>query len=89
MPAAKGRLVGPAVAFTLTYNSRIDKERSKLTLTSPDKSVRTLAIAPGGPPDVLSASADLVAGGYVLRWQVLAIDGHITRGDLPFDVVGP
>jgi methionine-rich copper-binding protein CopC len=23
----------------------------------------------------------------VLRWQVLAIDGHITRGDIPF-VVG-
>jgi methionine-rich copper-binding protein CopC len=31
-------------------------------------------------------AADLAAGGYVLRWQVLAIDGHITRGDIPFAV---
>jgi len=22
-----------------------------------------------------------------LRWQALALDGHITRGDLPFTVV--
>jgi methionine-rich copper-binding protein CopC len=23
-----------------------------------------------------------------VRWQVLAIDGHITRGDVPFTVMG-
>ena len=26
------------------------------------------------------------AGDYVLRWQVLATDGHITRGELHFRV---
>ena len=24
-----------------------------------------------------------------MRWQVLAVDGHITRGDVPFTVTGP
>jgi methionine-rich copper-binding protein CopC len=27
-----------------------------------------------------------VKGAYVLRWQVLATDGHITRGKVPFRV---
>jgi len=31
----------------------------------------------------------LAPGAHVLRWQVLAIDGHITRGDVPFTVVAP
>jgi hypothetical protein len=31
----------------------------------------------------------LTPGVYVLRWQVLAIDGHITRGDVPFTVMEP
>jgi methionine-rich copper-binding protein CopC len=28
----------------------------------------------------------LVKGAYVLRWQILAMDGHITRGNVPFQV---
>jgi methionine-rich copper-binding protein CopC len=28
----------------------------------------------------------LERGEYVLRWQVLASDGHITRGEVPFRV---
>ena len=39
--------------------------------------------------DVLAASATLTPGAYVMRWQVLAVDGHITRGDVPFTVQGP
>ena len=34
-------------------------------------------------------ASHLAAGRYTLRWQVLAIDGHITRGDIPFTVTGP
>jgi len=37
--------------------------------------------------DILSATAnDLKPGEYQLRWQVLAVDGHITRGEIPFTV---
>jgi methionine-rich copper-binding protein CopC len=28
-------------------------------------------------------------GKYRIRWQVLALDGHITRGDIPFIVTAP
>jgi methionine-rich copper-binding protein CopC len=37
--------------------------------------------------DLLTADLpDLMSGQYRLRWQVLAIDGHLTRGDIPFSV---
>ena len=40
-------------------------------------------------PTLIETSAELTApGAYVVRWQVLAIDGHITRGDVPFTVTG-
>jgi len=48
-----------------------------------------LTIEPEGPPDVLSAAVDVTPGDYVVRWQVLAVDGHITRGDVPFTATGP
>jgi methionine-rich copper-binding protein CopC len=35
---------------------------------------------------VISMVTDVTGGSYVLRWQVLAEDGHITRGELPFQV---
>lgn len=77
---------GPA-AITLRYNSRIDARRSQLTLSGPSGGTpAVLPIAPGPRQDVLATRASLVPGGYVLRWQVLAVDGHITRGDVPFTV---
>jgi methionine-rich copper-binding protein CopC len=79
---------GP-VDLRLRYNSRIDRGRSRLTLTRPDGGRGTVPIEPDGPPDVISAHLDLPPGAYVVRWQVLAVDGHITRGDVPFTVTGP
>ena len=53
----------------------------------PDHSQAVLKITPTGSPDLLETSTDLGAPGpYVVRWQVLAVDGHITRGDVPFTV---
>lgn len=85
-PAADGKVAGPHLVFSLRYNSRIDKARSRLQLIKPDKSQITLGIAPDGPEDVLTTTATLDPGAYTLRWQVLAIDGHITHGILPFTV---
>jgi methionine-rich copper-binding protein CopC len=28
----------------------------------------------------------LSPGKYAIHWQVLAVDGHITRGQIPFEV---
>lgn len=73
---------------TLRFNSRIVRSRSSLLLTRPDKSRVVLTIDPDGTPETLTSGADLTEGPHVLRWQVLALDGHITRGDVPFRVTG-
>ena len=87
-PAANARVSGLKIPFALRYNSRIDHERSRLTLTLPDHSTRVLPIDPASPDDALDSTAELPPGNYSLRWQVLAVDGHITRGDVPFTVGG-
>ena len=77
------------VDMSFRYNSRIDRDRSRLTLTAPGPHAVRAADRPAGPPELLETSANLTTpGAYVVRWQVLAIDGHITRGDVPFTVTG-
>jgi methionine-rich copper-binding protein CopC len=75
------------VAVELRFNSRIDHRRSRLSLIGPDSNRSDLFILNGTQPDVVAADAGrLVSGNYRLRWQVMSIDGHITRGDIPFCV---
>ena len=88
VPAVNASANGPDIAIDLRFNSRIDHKRSRLTLTLPDQSQRVLPIDIDGPDDRLDTKASLSPGAYTLRWQVLAIDGHITRGDVPFTVGG-
>ena len=88
-PPSKGSVKAGSIDLRLRYNSRIDRSRSVLTLIRPDKTRTQVAIDPDGPPEAINATLDLPPGSYVMRWQVLAIDGHITRGDLPFSVTGP
>lgn len=84
-PAPRGSLLVGETMLKLRFNNRIDPARSRLTLTGPDRQARVLALEPV-PDDRLAARVELVAGAHVLRWQVLSIDGHIVRGDLPFTV---
>lgn len=87
VPAAGAVATGPDVTIDLTYNVRVDRERSKLLLTGPDGTERQIAISPETAPDRLHGKAvGLTTGNYILHWQVLASDGHITRGDVPFSV---
>lgn len=86
-PGVDAKVPGPDVPIELRFNSRIDRERSRLTLVRPDRTTTTLALGSATPPDLLTARASgLAPGAYRLRWQVLSIDGHITRGDIPFAV---
>jgi hypothetical protein len=86
-PAVNSTVSGPEVAVLLKYNSRVDMEHSTLTLLAPDGRVEKVTIASEPAPGLLSAKlSGLVKGAYVLRWQVLAADGHITRGKVPFQV---
>ena len=72
------------VTFTLKFNSKIDRNRSRCDLIGPNGERPNLTIAPGGPDDTIQVSFIASAGPNIIRWQVLAFDGHITRGEVQF-----
>jgi hypothetical protein len=87
-PALNGRVSGPDVPMKLRFNVRIDVARSRLTLVGPDGSSQVLQLGKeSGAETLTSQAAGLAPGLYKLRWQVLASDGHLTRGEIPFTVV--
>jgi copper resistance protein C len=86
-PSLNGTVAGPDVPIRLRFNVRIDAGRSRLTLVGPASFAQTLEISKESPADaLLTHAAGLLPGEYRLRWQVLASDGHITRGEIPFTV---
>jgi copper resistance protein C len=90
IPAAGSKITGPDVTILLHFNARIDHQRSRLFLVLPGGAQKQLPLRPDQRADVLSGEAKgLSAGSYKLRWQVLANDGHITRGEVPFFVLAP
>ncbi len=88
-PAAGGTTPPGPTHLLLRFNSRVDHARSSLVLTRPGGGTERLPIDGASAVDALSAAATLPPGGYNVRWQVLAVDGHITRGDVPFTVTAP
>jgi len=90
VPSNDAVVHGTTVDVKLRYNNRIDHVRSRLLLLDGNGKERPITIAPDSPTDQLIATiTDVAPGQYRLRWQVLALDGHITRGDIPFTVVNP
>jgi methionine-rich copper-binding protein CopC len=86
-PGENSIVTGPDVPVLLKYNSRIDLEHSTLTLLTPDGKLAKVNIGSQPSPGLLSAMlTGLVKGSYELRWQVLAIDGHVTRGKVLFQI---
>src|SRR5262245_18068863 len=89
-PAIGKSIAGPEIEVMLTFNVRVDAARSKLQLLMPDASTVELPLAKSSSPDVLASKlTGLKPGVYAIRWQVLAPDGHITRGEIPFKVRDP
>ena len=88
-PAANSKVAGPDVPIVLKYNVRIDTKLSKLSLLNPDHTTTELKLEDQNSPDTVTSKATgLKPGAYRIRWQVLAPDGHITRGEIPFTVTG-
>jgi|SRR5581483_8497517 len=86
-PAPNSVVSGPNLAIKLRFNVRIDASRSRLTLLFPGGALHVLQLETQQPADMLAADASSLAPGhYDLKWQVLASDGHITQGDIPFAV---
>jgi len=86
-PAAGSTVAGPDVPISLTFNVRVDASRSKLQLLLPNNETSDLPASGQPSPDTLTTTAkSLSPGAYSIRWQVLAPDGHISRGEIPFTV---
>lgn len=87
-PKAHQAMKGPDVDVDLKFNSRVDGARSSLTIVSATGGdAHPLALLPQSAPDHLTAkAAGLSKGDYIIRWQALSSDGHISRGQIPFDV---
>jgi len=83
-PAAGAKVVAGKVTFTLRFNSRIDRSRSRVDLLGANGEHHALTIYPGGSEDTVQVTLIATPGGNTLRWQVLATDGHITRGEVAF-----
>jgi methionine-rich copper-binding protein CopC len=85
-PAPNAVLDSGAFEVKLQFNSRIDVKRSRLVLAAPERAEQPLAIRQSTPDVLLANVIKLPSGAYLLRWQVLAEDGHISRGSVPFKV---
>ena len=86
-PQKNSAVSGPDVTFSLKYNSRVDGAHSSLSLLKPDGSTERLgSLSQPAPDSITAAGHKLTRGAYTLRWQVLSSDGHISRGELPFQV---
>jgi hypothetical protein len=89
-PAANAAVAGPQLDLRVQFSDRIDKQRSKLSLAGAAGQSFPIQSLEVESADTLAGHvADLPAGSYRLLWQVLAIDGHITRGEIPFTVTAP
>ena len=94
-PATGDRLQAAPSEVVVRFNSRLDHGRSQL-LIAPQREggggtaeERRLELTEPSPPTELRAALPpLPPGPWRLRWQVLALDGHITRGDILFAVQG-
>ncbi len=89
-PAGGQTIEGPDFSIVIRYNNRIDRARSRLSLLDEANRSIPLTIEKESRADTVTAKATgLGSGQYRLRWQVLATDGHITRGEVPFKVRSP
>jgi methionine-rich copper-binding protein CopC len=75
---------------TLRFNSRIEKRFTRVTLALADQAPVPVALPTAdaeATPDRLTIPLQpLGPGVYVLRYRVLAVDGHISEGVLRFTV---
>jgi methionine-rich copper-binding protein CopC len=86
-PRLNSTVKGPDVDIVLRFSVRIDGSRSRVRLSAPNGTVSQLTLASQTGPDSLQThAAGLKPGAYKLQWQVLAFDGHISRGEIPFTV---
>jgi copper resistance protein C len=89
-PSMNATVVGPDLDLDVQFSDRIDRKHSKLNVVS--TAGQPYAVQPLDDESAGSLTGHvggLLPGSYRLQWQVLAVDGHITRGEIPFTVTAP
>lgn len=90
---ADGATVDAApTVITLEFDDALELEFSSFTLrpVGADGNAHDLAAAAGadGQGVELTVPDTLTPGGYLLEWQIMASDGHVTEGTVNFTVGG-
>ena len=69
----------------LHFNGRVDATRSRLSLlTAEGANPQKIDCEAGEDQATLKGHlGDAAPGSYILRWEVLSVDGHISRADQP------
>jgi copper resistance protein C len=78
--------------LVLRFNSRLEKPLCSVQLVGGPRqqSVALSRPEPDAAPDTLAYPLPpLEPGAYRARWKVMAADGHVTEGAVPFTVTGP
>jgi len=86
-PKAGSVVHGPELPLWLRFNVRVDGSRSRFTLIASDGNTKQITPDAQSKPNILTGKLNgLTPGDYRLQWQVLASDGHISRGEVKFTV---
>ncbi|HEX4006719.1 MAG TPA: copper resistance CopC family protein [Acidobacteriaceae bacterium] len=86
-PVAHATVHGPNVVIELRFNSRVDSQHSTLSIEAAGGSGPAEMVRDAQHTETsLNGHATLRPGNYVIQWQALSTDGHITRGEIPFSV---
>jgi methionine-rich copper-binding protein CopC len=88
IPREDAVMTDRSISVQLSFNSRVDQARSTLALEGPEHESTPVAVEKDStqPAKLRARISDLRPGVYKLHWQVLAVDGHITRGMISFSV---
>jgi methionine-rich copper-binding protein CopC len=88
-PAPGAVLAQGPTQITLRFNSKLERRFTRVTLATGRRPPAPLAVPAGDPAAterLVIPIRPLAPGDYVLRYRVLAVDGHITEGALRFTV---
>ncbi|HEY7040937.1 MAG TPA: copper resistance CopC family protein [Methylomirabilota bacterium] len=88
-PAPGAVLSRSPAQVTLRFNSKLEKRFTRVTLATGDLPPAPVALPASqdpAPDRLVIPIRSLAPGDYVLRYRVLAVDGHITEGALRFTV---
>jgi methionine-rich copper-binding protein CopC len=91
-PAADAVLSRPPERVVLRFNSKIEKNLTRVTITGSDRVPRPVTLdesegsADPSPDRFVGRLDPLAPGRYVIRYKVLSADGHITEGAIRFTV---